>query len=141
MTGSPLPGGLILPDGREILRETYVLKQLDTIYAIAYTQVWLIDEMNQLLETELPIVNLNKIWVVRKYQHRGYGHTLLRRICTDADRFGCVMTLEVQPDNRKDYKWIHSMYEHAGFRDDPTIGGMTRWPIGQGLLLQSTQDA
>lgn len=131
MFQKPLRPGVVLSDGREIMQGTYMIRQLETIYAIAWLTPWIASsvtqEFHQILGSDL-VIHLNRIWVVEKYQGRRYGHELLRTVCREADRFKNVMTLDCDPDKAQNYSWIHAMYEHAGFKDDPEIGGMVRWP-------------
>lgn len=119
------------------VRPIYVLRQLENIYAMAWTEPWGTSEyepigsMNQLLGTELPIIHLTRIWVPKPLRGRRYGHTLLQHICQDANHAKIVLTLQVEPDEPKDFPWIRRMYAHAGFkqmRKEYGVGSMIKWP-------------
>lgn len=126
-----------VPMSSSTVRPIYVLRQLETIYAMAWTEPWDATEygpvgtMNQLLGTELPIIHLNRIWVPKPFRGRKYGHTLLQHICHDANHAAVVLTLQIEPDDPADFRWIKQMYAHAGFQkmgEEYGPQSMVRWP-------------
>lgn len=131
------------------MKESYVLRQIETIYAMAFLMPWdheaVLAEFQAVLGTDRPVVNLNRLFVAKGKQGKGYGHTLLSHVCQDADREDVILTLSVEPDDPSHYAWIHQMYEHAGFQDHEELGGMVRWPQARRDLtrqrLDSTQSA
>ena len=113
------------------VRPEYVLRQLDVIYARAWTQHWMSPDIQDLLETTLPVIHVNRIWVKPNLRKRGYGHSLLQHLCQDADHVPAVLTIQIEPDHPSDEEWIRRMYSHAGFvpmKPALATAGMVRWP-------------
>lgn len=120
------------PQALHRVRPKYVLRQLDITYAIAWTQLWTNPSIQESLETTLPVIHVNRIWVKPKLRRRGYGHSLLQHLCQDADHSQAILTIDVKPDHLVDEPWIRRMYAHAGFvpmRLDLAPTGMVRWPL------------